>query len=155
MKTLQERFDNKYTPEPNSGCWLWTAAIRTDGYGIMNVHGKCTAAHRVSYRLHNGLIPKGEGPHGTCVLHHCDNPICVNPDHLFLGRNKDNVDDRERKGRNITFQGEQHWKARLTASDVRAIRNDFRTCIEVGKDYGIQFAQVSAIRRRTAWSHIE
>ncbi len=77
-----------------SGCWEWTGSL-TEGYGSFD-HRK---AHRVSWEMHNGPIPQGAGAHGTCVLHKCDNPSCVNPTHLFLGTNRDNAIDRERKGR--------------------------------------------------------
>jgi hypothetical protein len=76
------------------GCWEWAGAL-VNGYGSFD-HKK---AHRVSWEMHFGPIPKSTGAHGTCVLHRCDNPSCVNPRHLFLGSNRDNAIDRERKGR--------------------------------------------------------
>jgi hypothetical protein len=93
--TAEARFWNKIAPmTEGSGCWEWLGAI-TGGYGSFD-HRR---AHRVSWEMHNGPIPVGEGAHGTCVLHRCDNPTCVNPAHLFLGTNRDNALDRERKGR--------------------------------------------------------
>ncbi len=100
--TLQERFDEKVIAIGTRCCWLWTGAMGGHGYGSIRVSRGPTGtvlAHRVSYELHRGLIPKGEGPHGTCVLHRCDNPLCVNPDHLFLGTHADNMRDRDQKGR--------------------------------------------------------
>ena len=99
-KTLQQRFEEKYIPEPMSGCWLWTASVNDKGYGKLSISaGIWKKAHRISWEINVGPIPKGSGYHGTCVLHKCDVPSCVNPDHLFLGTNADNIYDRMDKGR--------------------------------------------------------
>ena len=81
------------------GCWEWKGALDPKGYGRVAHNGKMVRAHRVAFALTYGPIPKGEGYHGTCVLHHCDNPPCVRPDHLFLGTNTDNIRDRDSKRR--------------------------------------------------------
>lgn len=102
-KTLQESFDEKHIPEPNTGCWLWIG--RSDGaqnYGIIDVprnkHKEFTRrsqrAHRISWYLHRGTIPAN-----MWVLHKCDTPACVNPAHLFLGDRQANIDDMMAKGR--------------------------------------------------------
>lgn len=89
------RFENKFLPEPMSGCWLWMATIQPEtGYGAISRPGGVVGAHRLSWELYRGAIPDG-----LHVLHKCDIRSCVNPDHLFLGTNKDNVDDMLRKGR--------------------------------------------------------
>lgn len=106
MKTVLERFENKFVPEPNSGCWLWTAFTTPKGYGQF-WDGICIwRAHRFSYKLYKGPIPKG-----LFVLHKCDVPECVNPDHLFTGTNAENVADMVSKGRQQ--KGPSHWKAKL------------------------------------------
>ena len=112
---LQERFDAKYVPEPNSGCWLWSAAVTPSGgakgkppkafYGTILVGRRGTLAHRVSYQLHCGHIPSG-----MSVLHTCDVPLCVNPEHLFLGTQTDNMRDCVAKGRKIMPSGANHWR---------------------------------------------
>ena len=128
-------FDARYIPEPNCGCWLWTGALTKRGYGVFN-RAKSAQAHRASWEIHCGLIPKG-----LCVLHRCDNPACVNPEHLFLGTHKDNMNDMHRKGRSADavyperwkehgrrlgrgpkVRGEKHHSSKLTAEKVRAIR---------------------------------
>jgi len=92
-----KRLEDKVSIEPNSGCWLWTGSVNQNGYGQFSVERKTTGAHRASWRLHVGPIP--EGMH---VCHHCDNPPCVNPQHLFLGTNLDNIADKTKKGRVVS-----------------------------------------------------
>ena len=77
-----------------NGCWTWTASKNPHGYGQIRLSGKLTLAHRVSWTIHNGVIPEG-----LFVLHICDNPPCVRPDHLFLGTQKDNIRDAVAKKR--------------------------------------------------------
>jgi hypothetical protein len=97
-----DRFLAKYVPEPNSGCWLWTAHCDRQGYGTLTAMPEESAkgkrwpfmAHRISFEQFRGPIPEG-----MCVLHKCDVPSCVNPDHLFLGSNADNMADKVAKGR--------------------------------------------------------
>jgi hypothetical protein len=86
--TLQERFEAKYIPEPNTGCWLWTAATKEHGYGVIGLGTReqgTIKAHRLSYILH-----KGEIPQDLIIMHSCNTPSCVNPDHLQAGTLKDN-----------------------------------------------------------------
>src|SRR6185369_2192030 len=93
--TLQQRFEQLYIPVPEAGCWLWLGTIKAKGYGGFTVvKGESQRAHRVSWIITHGKIPEG-----MCVLHKCDTRSCVNPDHLFLGTNDDNVKDRGKKDR--------------------------------------------------------
>ena len=137
--TLFERFGDKYIPEPNSGCWLWTAAYGRRGYGLIWDGKRLAIAHRVSWEMHRGEIPAG-----LKVLHKCDVPPCVNPEHLFLGTQKDNVDDMLAK---------QRGRAKLTLDDVYNIRTDTRLQREIAADYGVQSQQISRIKSRSRWSN--
>lgn len=89
-----ERLIARTVPEPNTGCLLWLGFVNENGYGMLYVAGRNRLAHRTLFALSNGPIPDD-----ICVLHRCDTPICVNPEHLFLGTQADNVRDKVRKGR--------------------------------------------------------
>jgi HNH endonuclease len=91
---VEDRFMEKVIPEPNSGCWLWTAGCNNKGYGDFDVGVREVSAHRFSYELFKGPIPKG-----MFVCHKCDVPSCVNPEHLFLGDQRANLQDASKKGR--------------------------------------------------------
>lgn len=146
---VRPRFDERYVPEPNTGCWLWTHTIFKTGYGSISVNGRPTKAHRVSWMLHHG-----EDPGRMHVLHKCDVPLCVNPDHLFLGTHAENMADMARKGRAAGAYGEQR-NAKITEEDVRAILRDDRSAIVVAKQYGIDRVSVWNIRLRRTWAHVE
>jgi hypothetical protein len=95
-KSLKERFESKYIPEPNSGCWIWTDQCHYSGYGHFRLKNKTIRAHRMSW-----MIYKGEIPSNLIVCHKCDIKCCVNPDHLFLGSFKDNMVDKVNKKRHF------------------------------------------------------
>jgi hypothetical protein len=148
-----ERFWSKVNKQAENGCWEWTASKRGRGYGQFKLDGTMATAHRVSWMLEHGPIPAGEGYHGTCVLHRCDNPPCVNPDHLFLGTNADNMRDMAEKGRQDAA-GESNGRAKLTEADVHAIRADNRSPRAIAAEYGVSQNQISLIKNRKRWTHI-
>lgn len=132
------------------GCWEWRGAVDGGGYGKLWLPGnKMCSAHRFSYELHVGPIPKG-----MCVCHTCDNPKCANPAHLWLGTHADNAADRKRKGRNGNQQGENQANAKLTDADVREIRQLPGTSREVAERFGVEASTVRRVRRGISWTHI-
>lgn len=136
-------------------CWLWTAAQDSHGYGLFRaVHKESMVlAHRHVWKITFGEIPKG-----ICVLHKCDTPLCVNPDHLFLGTKLDNARDRDAKGRLNDRSGENHPRATLTRSDVEEIRAIAMpvckrgTKADLGRKFGVSIQQISAIVLGKAWA---
>lgn len=134
------------------GCWLWTGRTNTEsGYGYFDYGPRCRTsvpAHRYSWELHNGTIP--DGMH---VLHRCDNPPCVNPDHLFLGTNLDNVRDKQAKGRQL--RGERVGTAKFTAGQVTEVRRRVaggETQLSVARDMGMSPRHVHDIVTRRTWA---
>lgn len=150
---LYDRFWAKV--QKTDGCWIWTGAVDSSGYGWIGVVGRKTrAAHRLSYEWHNGEILPGK-----CVCHRCDNPGCVNPDHLWLGTHADNIRDRDRKGRcnGGSKPGEDAAHALLKDDDVITIR---KLCAaghqqkDVAERFGVHKATVNDVVLRKTWGHI-
>lgn len=161
IKPLAERFESKYIPEPMSGCWLWTAAVDACGYGQLAMGGTshfALRAHRVAWTIYRGEIPIG-----LQVLHKCDNPPCVNPDHLFLGTHIDNMLDRDSKGRSylvktpIDNRGSRHGNSKLTEDDVRAMRqltDSTMTISQAARQFHIARHTAWEIIKRRRWKHV-
>jgi hypothetical protein len=146
-----KRFISKYVKEPATGCWIWTACLSVDGYGAFPFRGKKVGAHRVSY-----IMNVGEIPDGLCVLHKCDTPTCVNPEHLFLGTKKDNAHDAMAKGRNV--KGVTHGGTHLTEQNIREIRSLLShgaiTQKQIADMYNLHRKTLSCIKTRKSWAHI-
>lgn len=150
---IVERFWKKVRRAP--GCWLWTAAKR-DGYGVIRAGGHSRpfiSAHRLSWMLFHGDIPGG-----LWVLHSCDNPPCVRPDHLFLGTVKDNVRDAWLKGRlplPRPLPGELNGCAKLTWNQVKEIRGLYKTKNHtqdaLSRMFGVSNQSISDIVRGASW----
>ena len=130
-----------------SGCWIWVKAIGTYGYGHVWHHGGPKKAHRVAYEKFIGKIP--DDMH---VLHHCDVRSCVNPDHLFLGTNADNVSDRNSKGRQA--RGITHSRVKLTESQVLEIRKSNLSPKRLSEKYPVTAPTIYNIKARRIWSHL-
>jgi len=139
------RFDEKFIPEPNSGCWIWLAHCLQfgPGYGQIWWDSRMLMAHRVSWILHYGDIPDN-----LRVLHKCDVPPCVNPHHLFLGTLKDNTQDMIKKGRQRFYMksGELNHQAKLSNLQVVEIRSLNLSGQEIANRYGINRNYVYDIR---------
>ena len=138
----------RYNVDEN-GCWNWIGAT-TKGYGHLGINGKFYLAHRLMWEQVNGKIPEG-----LWVLHKCDNRKCINPDHLFLGTNQDNVDDRENKKRgNHIARGEKNGRAKLKDKDVGAIRKLSKMNMPtkmIAAFYEISQRQVQYIVAKKSW----
>ena len=163
-ETIKARFAGKFRVV-DSGCWIWSASRDKSGYGDFYIRSKRFSAHRASYALYVGDIP-----HGMCVCHRCDVRECVNPSHLFLGTNIDNIADRDRKGRQARglrsgkhthpesiARGERHGMVRLTADDVVSMRKDRvdgMKMAELAAKYGVSDSQAQRIVSRLNWKHI-
>lgn len=153
VESMKE-FLKKVYPEPNTGCWLWGGAYNSNGYGTVYPmsHKSFNLAHRYSY-----FIYKGGYNLKLNVLHSCDNPACVNPDHLFLGTQNDNVLDRHKKGR--TANGVKIKRAKLDVNKVLEIRKLYATgkhsFSTLSKLYDVGDAAISKIINRQNWSHVD
>lgn len=155
MNQMVKRFEEKVLLIPESTCHWWTAALRGGGsedenkYGAFWLNGKHRRAHRVAYEIYTGSIPNG-----MMVLHKCDNPSCVNPDHLFLGDHKENMNDKFEKGR--CGKGEKSPHVVLTDDDVLEIRKLSKTMTnkQLGEMYKTHSSNISLINSRRTWAHI-
>lgn len=146
---LKARLEHHSIPEPNSGCLLWMGAVDLAGYGRLQWKGKARRAHRLAYEVHRGAVPPDR-----FVCHKCDNPGCIEPNHLFLGTPLDNNRDMMKKGRQVFLVGEKAGPARITEEVAKAILWDFRTQREISEAYGVSQGQVSRIKRGENWKHI-
>ena len=136
----------------NRRCWAWVAYRDPKGYGRLNVDGQSVLAHRLAWILTNGEIPEG-----MCVCHKCDNPGCVNPNHLFISDHAGNMRDMAKKGRwgNDGAKGQDHPSAKLSEADVLFIRrNGHISNKELGKRLGVCRSTISHIRTHRNWRHL-
>lgn len=153
---VRERFNSKHITAP-SGCWLWQGHLDRKGRGNLRVNGRRVIASRLSYELHFDVIPDG-----LYVCHECDNPQCVNPDHLWLGTHRDNTDDMIAKGRHRRcgrkdVQGERNSKAKLTAEQVQAIRRagaSGQRPSDLARQYGVVHSCIHGILTGRTWKHL-
>lgn len=141
-------FLNRIKKEDN-GCWIWQGSKDKNGYGTLRINKADWKAHRYSYKIYNGEIGN------KLVCHKCDNPSCVNPEHLFLGTNKDNMKDMVKKQRSAA--GEKNANSKLNKHVITIIRQRLKngdTQVKIAKDYGITQTCVSKIKVGKSWSHI-
>lgn len=131
-----------------NGCWVWQSKRnpRTQR-GSIEIRGKWQSAPRVAYATLRGPIPEG-----MAVCHVCDNPACINPDHLFLGSQKENMRDAAQKRR--TMSGERHTSAKLTEGDVRSIRASEASTRELARSFGVDHKTIREVRARRTWRHV-
>jgi HNH endonuclease len=151
VKPPIERFWERAMPVPECGCWLWIGRYDKDGYGYINVNKKRLKAHRFSYEQFVSPIP-GK----MSVLHKCDMPECVNPEHLFLGTQKENMCDMTIKNRRV--RGEKIGNSKLKEADVFEILSALdhgESQYAIASRYGINQSHVSDIKNGKRWSYIQ
>lgn len=148
MKSIEERFWSKVNK--TDSCWLWTAST-SRGYGKFFNGDKIINAHRYSFILHRGIIPAG-----LYICHTCDNRICVNPDHLFLGTNQDNMNDMKFKNRQT--KGISINTCKLTKQQVIEIRNKYTltlyTAQRLASEYNVSYQNIYSIIHNKSWKHV-
>ena len=156
IDTTEERFWSKVNKTDD--CWLWTGKINATNYGQILSNGKYIKVHRYSWVLHYGEIPEIDGSdiRGTCVLHKCDTPACVNPDHLFIGTHSDNMRDMASKSRGMSLKGSEIGTSKLSDKDVLEIRSKYPSVMQsvLAEEYGVSQPVISKIVRRERWTHI-
>lgn len=155
MRTVA-RFWEKVTR--TDGCWLWTEWCNHDGYGRFWAYGKLVTASRFVYEITYGPIPEGMN-----VLHHCDMPPCVRPEHLYLGTQAKNMADMRERGRerytgpNRIHRGVDHHAARLSEEQVRSLRTQYAagaSFVELSRLFSISETQAARIAQRKNWAHL-
>lgn len=147
----------KFIAIDDNGCWVWQGCLDKKGYGKFMIVKKDgpTSAHRASWFLHKGKIKNG-----MSVCHHCDNPPCVNPEHLFIGTRSENMRDASKKGRlhGPGLQGRQIHTAKLNEETVLKIRSEYAPTHgiyrELGRRYGVTNVNIKAIIDRKTWKYI-
>lgn len=154
----QDRFWKWVSKMPN-GCWRWMGSIKrrknrpqSEWHGQWrNAAGEIELTHRASWRMLVGDIPRG-----GLILHRCDNPRCVNPDHLFIGTQADNVADMWDKGRARPGKsaGESHGRSKLTEQNVREIRVSGDNGSELASRYGVSTSVIYSVLKGTTWKHV-
>tara|TARA_R110000868_G_scaffold94607_3_gene260955 strand:+ start:2439 stop:3164 length:726 start_codon:yes stop_codon:yes gene_type:complete len=153
LKRFWEKVDKTPGFGENFDCWRWLAGTYDGGYGKMRISkDKERGAHRISWEIHNGPIPdKME------VCHKCDNPGCVNPEHLFLGTHKENMEDRELKGRRTAPKGEKNGMSKLVLEQVIEIKNQLKngtSGADLARKYGVSKTQISWIKLGKSWKDV-
>lgn len=148
--TVMERFESKYEPVTETGCWLWTGTCN-GVYGLLsfseNKKRRWKMAHRIAYELYRGPIPQG-----LDALHRCDVPLCVNPNHLFLGTDKDNIQDCIRKGR-WNIPGRRPGQKKLTDEQIRQIRAGGSTT-RFAREFGVALTTIKRVKNGKSFKHI-
>lgn len=155
LTELEGRFHDRVFPVTETGCWIWVGALNDRGYGTMKFYRKVLKAHRISWYIHRGPIPKATleaGHQGTVVMHKCDVPCCVNPRHLRLGTQTENTADRTKKGRSA--MGEGHGVSKLKQDAVREILRSPLSSVVLADQFGVSVSTICRIRSGKLWAHV-
>ncbi len=147
-KPLLEKIEQNTIRLPESGCWIWMSTIEKTGYGRVCSGKKPFYAHRVSYEQKYGSIPNG-----MMALHHCDVKSCVNPDHIFIGTQQENMIDKVSKNRQA--KGASHGNAKLTEDQAREIKFSSETSIKLAAKFNYPASMIREIKNGNLWKHLE
>lgn len=176
MERFWSKVDKTPGHGPNGDCWLWTAGLFDDGYGVFQIEGAARRAHRLAWEFTHGSLPSFTNmKDGIVIRHKCHTPRCCNPDHLEPGTTADNVRDRDLAGR--TWEGpigDKHWSvahpekvvrgmqqpnAKLTDDNIREIRRRYAaggvSQSELGREFGVEQPHISLIVNRKIWKHVD
>lgn len=149
-RPLQERFLERVSKTEN--CWIWNGSV-SKGYGRMKVDNKVYSAHRLSFKLFKGKIPKNR-----IICHTCDNPKCVNPEHLYAGTPQTNSDDKFYRGRQRynppCLKGEDNGFSKLDTKTIHKIRNEKGAPKDIAEKFGLSLSHVRRIISRESWGHV-
>jgi len=150
-KLLPKPFEDRYIPEPMSGCFLWLQCLDKDGYAKFGLNGKTMKGHRYSFELTKGPIPTG-----LELRHTCHNKCCVNPNHLLPGTHAENMRDEVVAGKTIdrSPKGEDSVASKLTEKQVLDIFKDTRYQYVIANEYNVGKTAVWRIKHGATWSHI-
>lgn len=149
MRPLKDRFMEKIF-RSESGCWEWRASRNKRGYGRILIAKRVHLAHRVSFELFRAPIPEG-----MSVCHRCDNPSCVNPEHLFVGTHKENMADCRRKGRARAPLGSENHVSKLSPDLVRYIRSSSKSNCELSREIGVSDVAIRSARIGKSWAWVD
>lgn len=155
-----KRFWAHVAKAPDNECWCWQSAVNGDSYGLISINGRAVLTHRLAW-----IIANGEIPYGLQVLHHCDNPPCCNPSHLWTGTHEDNHRDKIEKGRHAhganhalnVSHGENHYMAVLTVEKVTDIKARWRKgerAADIAKAHAVSLSCVKGVVYRQSWKHV-
>lgn len=156
LLSVSDRFWSKAIPEPNSGCWLWTGAVNSNGYGSFGIGSrkdktrKIVTASRLAYQLTHGEVTDQ-----LHILHSCDNALCVNPDHLSAGTRSRNMQEAYDRGMQPFRGGSQNSRAKLTDDIVREIRKNKISGPKLAKELGCSTQIIYAARSGKTWRHVD
>lgn len=149
-ESVKSRLLRRHTVDPVTNCWIFDGAKDSWGYGLIGTPDGLAKAHRASFSEFIGPIPQGK-----LILHNCDTPACINPDHLRIGTHKENMRDKVTRNRQSRTHGTKAGKlAKLTEEDVIYIRQDQRPYKIIAEMYGVHPGTIGDIKRRKTWRHI-
>lgn len=158
LADFPEKLWNNHSVDPQTGCWWWMGYRNPKGYGRLSVGGRQVMAHRYSWESVYGPIPDGK-----MICHHCDNPACINPDHLFLSDAAGNAADRDKKGRFKPHSRERYQamqlkcakkKRKLTPSDIRYIRSCDHDGVSLGRMFDVHKSMICLIRKGKSYADV-